>query len=207
MKRAISGLSGDLKIHVPFSEQGEVVASSKYGYDNARRGNEHFVIIQRTETGSGFFEWNGVRRTAGPGLLSPGRSGDEKWLPLRTQCRRFSLPHRLDTGVGNSRPAEFRSRGRAGHCSPTPLPGTAFDQIAGYRARTFARTPHPPLRRTFFLWPLVLPAGDPHQGGSDAHGTHQSDGVGNCPPMWISLTACTHAGALREPDRRLAEPR
>ena len=67
MKRAISGLSGDLKIHVPFSEQGEVVASSKYGYDNARRGNEHFVIIQRTETGSGFFEWNGVRRTAGPG--------------------------------------------------------------------------------------------------------------------------------------------
>lgn len=62
MKPVTSDILSDIKIHVPFFAKGEVVPSIKYGYDNARRGNERFVIIQRTENGSGFFQWNGARQ-------------------------------------------------------------------------------------------------------------------------------------------------
>lgn len=51
----------------PFSGLSQKVTSRAYHYDNSRRGSDRFVIIQRTESGSGWFFFGGVRREVPPG--------------------------------------------------------------------------------------------------------------------------------------------
>lgn len=49
-----------LIIHVPFAVAHERVVARQYAWDNAMRGDEEFVIIQRTTSGEGVFEFGGV---------------------------------------------------------------------------------------------------------------------------------------------------
>ncbi len=49
----------DLLISLPFAERENIAHSSRYYWNSAQRGNEQFVIIQRTQTGYGIFEIDG----------------------------------------------------------------------------------------------------------------------------------------------------
>jgi AraC-like DNA-binding protein len=49
--------SDPLHIAVPIAERCSSVSSRRYSWDNSRRGNDCFVIIQRTRTGVGIFRW------------------------------------------------------------------------------------------------------------------------------------------------------
>lgn len=51
----------------PFSGISERVSSRSYSFDNRRRGGEHFVIIQRTESGCGVFQSGNRRHEVSPG--------------------------------------------------------------------------------------------------------------------------------------------
>lgn len=48
-----------LQISAPFGALDESVSSTRYHYENDRRGEEPFVIIQRTTSGSGECHWDG----------------------------------------------------------------------------------------------------------------------------------------------------
>lgn len=46
-------------LYSPFAPHGETIVSTRYYWDNARRGNDRFVIIQKTLSGCGMFETDG----------------------------------------------------------------------------------------------------------------------------------------------------
>ncbi len=51
-----------------FSNLRETISSQSYHYDNSRRGDAPFVIIQRTEAGVGAHYWKRERSEVGPGM-------------------------------------------------------------------------------------------------------------------------------------------
>lgn len=60
--------SEDLMLSCPFSGISEKVSSKSYFYDNSRRGEDCFVIIQRTESGRGVFQSGRRRDEVPPGF-------------------------------------------------------------------------------------------------------------------------------------------
>lgn len=54
-------------LSAPYAREEETRTSPRYDWDNERRGNESFVIMQYTVKGVGGFEYNGISHEVGPG--------------------------------------------------------------------------------------------------------------------------------------------
>lgn len=52
-------LSNSLLISLPFGSEEDRITSPRYSWDNRTRGDDQFVILQRTISGSGLFVWEG----------------------------------------------------------------------------------------------------------------------------------------------------